>query len=369
MADLRTILVIEDEKSLREDLIEILIYEGFHAIGASNGQAGIALAHAHQPDLIICDVMMPDLDGYSVLIKLRSEPETANIPFVFLTARTHRSDMRRGMELGADDFLTKPFTQPELIAAISTRLEKKAAVKEVYEQQFKELRDNVIRALPHELRTPLTGILGYARMLMEDCDTLPPTQIHQMASGIEQSAHRLHRLIENYLLYAQLDVILLDPERVAVVRQQTLPYVKSFLRDAVLKKAQEHQRIADIVYELGDEHTLEIDEDSFSKIIEEIADNAFKFSDVDTPVTIKTYLFNGQFHITLSNQGHGMTAEQIGKIGAYMQFEQHFFEQSGVGLGLVLAKKLVTVYQGDLQITSELNGITTVTVILRVANP
>lgn len=118
------ILVIEDQPELLEDLVEQLHFEGYHAIGAPNGRIGVEMARQNLPSLVISDVMMPELDGYGVLSALRAEPLTAAIPFIFLTARAEPSDRHRGIEAGANDYLTKPFTQDELLTAIGAALKK-----------------------------------------------------------------------------------------------------------------------------------------------------------------------------------------------------------------------------------------------------
>ncbi|MCP6762050.1 MAG: EAL domain-containing response regulator [Fischerella sp. CENA71] len=126
------ILVIEDENSVRENIIELLETEDFEAIGAANGQVGIKLAVTEVPDLILCDLMMPEVDGYGVLTNLRQEALTATIPFIFITAKSTKADFRQGMELGADDYLTKPFTRAELLSAIDGRLQKQATLKQYF---------------------------------------------------------------------------------------------------------------------------------------------------------------------------------------------------------------------------------------------
>ena len=118
------ILVIEDEALLRANTVQILDFEDFHTIAAENGLIGVEVAQEQIPDLILCDVMMPELDGYAVLVALRQNPATAEIPFIFTTAKVSNADLHQAMELGADDFLTKPFTSDELLAAIATRLKK-----------------------------------------------------------------------------------------------------------------------------------------------------------------------------------------------------------------------------------------------------
>lgn len=123
------ILVIEDEELVRENLLDLLEAENFETISAPNGRIGLDLAVSEIPDLILCDMMMPEIDGYGVLTALRQEPSTAAIPFIFLTAKSAKADFRQGMDMGADDYLTKPFTRAELLSAIMNRLERQAALK------------------------------------------------------------------------------------------------------------------------------------------------------------------------------------------------------------------------------------------------
>ncbi|MBA3923974.1 MAG: response regulator, partial [Nostocaceae cyanobacterium] len=126
---MKKILVIEDETILRENIVALLEAEDFEVIAAENGLIGLKIAISELPDVILCDMMMPELDGYGVLTMLRQEPTTTTTPFIFLTARSTKSDFRQGMELGADDYLTKPFTRAELLKAIAIRLTKQATFK------------------------------------------------------------------------------------------------------------------------------------------------------------------------------------------------------------------------------------------------
>lgn len=123
------ILVIENEKAILDNIVELLELEDFEVTGAENGLVGVQLAHQIAPDLIICDILMPELDGYGVLTALRTDPMTANIPFIFMTALTERVDVRGGMDLEVDNYVTKPCTPTELLRAIATQLEKQAAHK------------------------------------------------------------------------------------------------------------------------------------------------------------------------------------------------------------------------------------------------
>ena len=124
------ILVIEDEDRLRENIAQILEFGDYQVYLASNGAMGVELAQQYQPDLILCDIMMKQLDGYGVLEALRADPTTANIPLIFVTAKADRDSMRSGMELGADDYVTKPFTTSELLNAVSTRLRRHYEIRD-----------------------------------------------------------------------------------------------------------------------------------------------------------------------------------------------------------------------------------------------
>jgi len=133
---MKKILLIEDNIEIRENTAEILELADYQVITAENGRIGVEKAHSEKPDLIICDIMMPIMDGYSVLHLLSKTPDTANVPFIFLTAKADRSDFRKGMEMGADDYITKPFDDVELLNAIESRLKKVALLQKTYSQDL-----------------------------------------------------------------------------------------------------------------------------------------------------------------------------------------------------------------------------------------
>ena len=128
----KTILVIDDNNDLRENTAEILDLAGYKTLQAVNGKQGVDIAVKEKPSLIVCDIMMPELDGYGVLHLLKKNPSTSNIPFIFLTAKTERGDFRKGMEMGADDYVTKPFEDIELLNAIEVRLKKAELLEQNY---------------------------------------------------------------------------------------------------------------------------------------------------------------------------------------------------------------------------------------------
>ncbi|OSY89281.1 transcriptional regulator [Tenacibaculum holothuriorum] len=145
---MKRILLIEDDITLRENTAELLELSDYEVVTASNGKIGVEKAQIELPDIIICDIMMPEMDGYGVIQELSQNTSTQFIPFIFLSAKTERSDVRKGMDLGADDYITKPFTEDELVSAIESRLAKAAILKEQRQTNFEEKNDeNEIRNL------------------------------------------------------------------------------------------------------------------------------------------------------------------------------------------------------------------------------
>jgi two-component system, OmpR family, alkaline phosphatase synthesis response regulator PhoP len=155
-----TILVIEDEQAVRESLVDLLNAEGFTTIEANHGEQGLQLAKTIQPDLILCDIKIPGINGYEVLKALKTQPETATIPFIVLTARSNQNDFRYCMQLGADDYLQKPCNPDELISAIVARLVQRSAIHRAAATETylsSSSRDGLLNYFYQELRNPLSN--------------------------------------------------------------------------------------------------------------------------------------------------------------------------------------------------------------------
>jgi len=133
------VLIIEDNTDIRENIVEILELAGYTVFAAPDGKSGVEMAVKNLPDIILCDIMMPELDGYGVLYMINKNPDLAAVPFIFLTAKAERVDLRKGMEMGADDYLTKPFDDMELLTAIESRLKKKEAQQNYYSKPLDQL--------------------------------------------------------------------------------------------------------------------------------------------------------------------------------------------------------------------------------------
>src|ERR1051325_2293667 len=250
---MKKILVIDDEEWLREMVQLALSQKGYDVIEAGNGALGIEVAQKTLPDLVLCDVNMEKVDGYLTLSALRNEPPTASIPFILMTGLADNAGMRHGMELGADDYLPKPFTIDALYAAVEARLKKVQAVRQEAEKKLADLRSNISLMLPHELRTPLNGILAYGEILAADAENLPAAEVAEMGQVICDSGKRLERLIENFLIYAQIEMFGADPQKISSLRsQQTLSPAKQ-IENRARSQAASAKRAGDLVLELSDQ--------------------------------------------------------------------------------------------------------------------
>lgn len=368
---MKTILIIEDTDFISETIATTLRFEGYNTVVADDGMMGLEAIAEHKPDLILCDVSMPRLDGFGVLTELRKNKALGTIPFIFLTAKAEKADMRRGMELGADDYLTKPFTAAELIAAVTTQIEKQKKVAQHYEEKLEELRGNISYALPHEFRTALNGILGYSDIIIDIArlskagEALDADELLEMAAAIKESGRRLHKMTENFLVYTQITSIAGKPDAIAELRKFSVENVGEIIADIAMIAARDTSREADLDLHVCEAH-LQISSENLYKIMQELLTNAFKFSEAGTTVSIEAVLADGVYNIRIHDKGRGMSASQIEGIGAYNQFRRDVYEQQGVGLGLVISKMLTELHDGKFSIESTLNSHTIITVVLPV---
>lgn len=355
------ILVVDDDPELRSTVRRALERAGHEIVEAGDGRQGVDFACAEVPDLILCDVRMEELDGYGTLAALRMNSLTASLPFILMTGQADAEGMRQGMELGADDYLPKPFSVEQLLGAVEARLRKQQTLREQAARQLTVLRSNISLSLPHEFLTPLNGVLGFAELLAADGATLRPEEVVSMANAIRDSARRLERLVRNFLLLAHLEIHPDEPE-LAVAGLHREPLDRA-VREVVGNLAGKVDRLSDVSLDLAEVEAV-IRPDHWRKLVEEIVDNALKFSLSGTPVRVELTHRDEQAVLRVADRGRGMRPEHIAEVGAYMQFERRFYEQQGSGLGLTIARRLAELHGGRLAITSRLDEGTVVDVVL-----
>ena len=343
------ILVIDDEPALLEVIGELLADRGYATLLASDGAAALEIARRERPDLVVCDVNMPRLNGYGVLAALRGEPHLAPTPFIFLTGDP---ELRTGMRSAADDYLMKPVSPDDLAAAVEARLQRRAVVRREADRRVDEVRRTVADLLPHELRTPLTSIIGSAEFLKMFHRTLPPEAVAEMDGAILRS--RQLPLPD----WPRTDILL--SAHFETRRAAGLPAAETAPRPSGAADVQEaairppcRQRppLGDLRLELQ-EVEVPAAFTYLRKVVWELVDNAFRDSASATPVAVSALERESGVTLSVADRGRGMTAEQIADVGAFRQFERERFEQQGSGVGLALAGRIVQATGGTLAIES-----------------
>lgn len=362
---MQKILIIDDAEFILESTSTLLRFEGYEVYTASDGKTGIQTALEVKPDLILCDISMPGIDGFQVLSKIRETPEIATVPFIFLTAFTEKQNMRLGMEKGADDYLVKPYTRDELISALEAQWKKFKNIERQVQEKIEEVGRNLNYALPHEFRTVLNQVIGSAKYLTTNAGDIEKDEIIELGNDIIHSAQRLMKITENFLVFIRIESFASNPEKRRRLREARTDEPAAMLVDIASLLAAKYDRYDDIDVEgIAENIYIEIATDSFHKIIDELIDNAFKFSEKGKKIKITITANDDKFYASITDQGRGMTQEQIDNIGAYRQFERQIYEQQGVGLGLIIAKRLVELHDGEFSITSEVGVGTNVTFTL-----
>lgn len=347
----KKILVIDDEKNIREDLKLTLELSGFDVTLAEDGIAAIEQIRLEVPDLIVCDIMMPRLDGYGVLKYCRESENISNIPFLFLSAKGDYSDLREGMNQGADDYIPKPFDFKQLLDAIKTRLEKSDKKTESIQKGMENILQNLNRSIPHEFRTPLNGVLNYADYLYKHRDEMNNDSVNEMLESIIKDGKRLQSLIENYIYFANLETMMAKGEHLKFRENETVNPNGIIRNYCKLLPENDKRRIKISV--VNDVESINIDELHFTKILREILSNAIKFSEPDSEITINTESNAKGYSFSITNKGRGFPTEMLNLVGAFSQFDRDKFEQQGIGLGLAIIDKLVSIYDAKIEIHSE----------------
>lgn len=364
------LLVIDDEQPILEEVLDWLQFEGYEGFGETNGLSGLKAAQDRQPDLIVCDITMPEMDGYAVLMELRKHPATARIPFMFLTARADKPFMRHGMELGADDYLTKPFTRAELLSAIRGRLQRHQFINESHRQEFETFKLKLVRMVTHQLKTPLMSVTFVRDVIERQFDQLDQDQIRDLLETLRSGTDRLEHLVQQTVYMSQIEGGILTKEfiqqtRASIHLWNIIPSAVDLARRITYRNSDARiivdQRDADASF-MGDAAMLK-------HAIAELIGNAISFSPDQMPVTISQWVSDGYVWISVFDHGMGMSRQETNQAQqAFEQIHRERLEQQGLGLGLTIARQLIELNDGLFEIGSASGKGTQITMGFRIAN-
>lgn len=358
------ILVVDDDLQHLSMLVRVLRLQGYDVKERSDGLSAVEVAHAWGPDLILSDIHMPGLDGYEMLEQLRGDSKTATVPVVLMTGRADFEGLRHGMSLGADDYLPKPFTLAEMLAALETQLRKRQLRQREAEQKLHSFTSHIALVLPHELLTPLNGILGFATLLRTDEGALTRAEVQEFTQSLLDSAHRLHRLIQNFMIFAQIEILANDPVRSQNMRTQVTKMPVRTIRMTAQTEAAKFQREKDLVLDLS-EAPVAFTQDYVAKCVEELVCNAFQFSPKDTRVEVKFSDQPAGPTLSVTNLGNGMSPSQLAQVESRSQFTDRMRGAEGAGLGLAITRGLAELHGARLRLQSLAGRSTTATIVFQ----
>lgn len=359
---MKKILVIEDEQDIRDSIQEIVEMAGYKVTPIANGAAGIK-ALMHNPfDLIICDIMMPEMDGFSLLTALKKDPNFVT-PFIFLTAKVQSNDLRTGMNLGADDYLHKPFKRKDLLNAIETRLSKNEKLNQLQSQKAALLEKTIELMVGHEFKNPMNGIINFNTLIAENAISLNNEKLQSLCSYLQISAERLINTYDKINTYYTLQ----KAQALNEIQEEGIPDPHQII-DVIKMVMLKYDRAKDLDYTEPKQPLF------FSKLIhtavKELIENACKFSEKGTPICIHIFEDNTGKRIHIGNHTKHTTAAALNKYRLFEQHHREVAEQQGLGIGLAITKLIASIHKGSIEFNevAKESAVREITAILHLPN-
>lgn len=348
-----TLLLVDDDPAILEGVVDLLQLYGYNLLTASDGKAALEVMQNHKPDLVISDIMMPEMDGYEFYEAVRSRQEWVPIPFIFLTARGQQVDIRRGQSLGADAYLVKPFEPEDLLIAIDARLKRVRAIQAVTQADVDQMKQQLITIFSHELRTPLTYIYGYVNLLQDGYSELDSATIDEMLEGVRLGAERLVKLVEDLMLMVRIDSGVVRIE----IEQRSEPLELGEVVTTVLDKYQHLAAKNKVVIKTDIPPGLIISgvRAYVGEVLVRLVENAIKFSSPEGGEVVITGAVQDEMVVmAVADNGIGISpTSQKDIFERFVQLNRDLLEQQGIGLGLPIARSLMELHGGRITLESK----------------
>lgn len=358
---LNKILIIEDDVDILENLGSILEFNNFQTILAKDGEDGIKKAIKENPDLILCDIMMPKADGYEVLTEIRKTIYLSNTPFIFLTAKSDLHDKRNGMNKGADDYITKPFKVSDIIDAINARLKRIYISKKDIETGIQIFEEKINKITSHEINSPLNAILGFSEIIANFYDDLSKPEVVEYSQLIHNAGKKLNNTFKKRILFT--DLLYLEQKNYKL-EVQNFKFNQIFVEGLIMKTVLEAQREDDLEIDI-EEFEIQTSKAMFSAAVLELVENAVKFSKKSSLIKIYAYNFEKKKIIVIDDNGIGFNLPENGEIQPFSKFSQDTISSEGSGLGLFISKTIMEkMLNAEFKIESKIGEYTRVTIII-----
>lgn len=358
-----SILVVDDSRAMREGLACILRQVGYRVDTAADGKEGLARARELSPDLILSDLEMPVATGFDLLSSVRSDEGLAMVPFVMTTGVSDRGSTRRAMELGADDYLTKPFSPDEVLAVVQSRLAKQRNWRQATQALAQRYSQGMMGVLPHEFRTPLNAILGFAELMaMHARKGLSPDQTREFAEVIQNAGKTLLSHTTRFLTLMEYQGC---PDGSACEAGAETVCDPAWIRSVVDNSLAVQLPGSQVTATVEAAHArLLCRSDVLQNILAELVGNAVKFARPDSVVTVRAIGDGKAYSLSVENVGPAFPVERLQEVGAFIQFDREHMEQQGLGIGLALVAQALRLCDGRLQIRNLPGSIVSVVATL-----
>ena len=359
LAPVKSLILVVDDISKNLQVVGTLLRkEGYRIVPATSGAQALERVRAEAPDLILLDLMMPEMDGLEVCRRLKAEPLTQPIPVIFLTASNEMEHLVQGFEVGAVDYVTKPFNPPELLARVRTHLELKHARERL--REMNDEKNEFMGIAAHDLRNPLGAILGYSEMVLEEMEALRSStdaavgraagEASQCTERIRDTSRRMAGMVQNLLDANRIErgemVLALAPTDLA----PTLNQVIETQRPHAMAKEQTIQLQTETAPVM-----VQVDPGVALQVIENLISNAVKYSPPGKVITVRLQRHAQAVRVEVQDQGPGLSAEDQKKL--FGKFARLSAKPTGgehsTGLGLSIVKKMVEAMHGKVWCESE----------------
>lgn len=367
-----TILVVEDDLHLLEGIQDILELDKYTVLIAQNGIEALNVLKSQPipPDLIISDIMMPHMDGVEFYKVVRKEIQWMGIPFMFLTAKGEKSDYYKGLRLGVDDYIIKPYDPTDLLVKIESRLKRQEMLDKAHGESLSRLKRQILTILNHEFRTPLTFVVAYADMLNNpDANGLSEDEMLSYLKGVGAGADRLRNLIENFILLVEMETG--DARQTYDWRKSTIYNLADLFSAARIRVKAFQEGTHPLTIQIDGEIPAFVgDAEYLTTAISHLLSNAVKFSEPGKPVVLGASMHDGNLRIWVKDEGRGIAPAERARIWeSFYQIDRAVHEDQGAGAGLAIVRGIARLHGGVVEMTSEEGLGSTFSIILPVEKP